>query len=76
MIILTEEQIEALEAQIAETKKQRDAFVAQANQQVAHFNGEIASLQKLIGKTEPTAEEEATEEPKEKAPAEESPADA
>ena len=51
---------ERLKARIAELTKNRDEFVAQANQQIAAMNGGIAELEFLLeseAEGEPGAEE-------------------
>lgn len=52
-------------------KKQRDSFITQANQQIAHLNGQIAALEALLPENQP--KEEPGAEPKEKAPTGEPP---
>jgi len=39
---------EAIQARIEELKAQRDKFLAEANQQLAAFNGAIAELERLV----------------------------
>lgn len=39
---------EAIQQQITKISKERDAFLAQANQQIAAFNGALQALQQLL----------------------------
>jgi small-conductance mechanosensitive channel len=46
-------------AKIETLKGQREQFVAQANQQIAFFNGQIAALEALLKPEEPAPSEAA-----------------
>lgn len=49
---------ESLAAKIREVEKERDIYLAQANQQVAAFNGAIQVLQSLVDPPKPETKDD------------------
>lgn len=45
---LSPEQIEEIKEMIAQIRRERDAFVAEANQRVMYANGRIGQLQSMV----------------------------
>lgn len=55
---LTSQQRDAIRTQIAEARQAQADFVSAANERIAHFNGQIAALERLLKPVEKTKAEE------------------
>lgn len=56
---LTSQQRDAIRMKIAEVQQAQADFVSAANERIAHFNGQIAALERLLKPQEEIKAEEA-----------------